>query len=137
MGDWARAAEHNSEKTGSLCRNTESAKQKFAHFQTNSCSAHRFKWVIAVMPYITVRNKSNMTTIRPYNLFERTLTYIDYQGTYQDTIGLGLVSRLSASCDLTRSSDQDKCSYWTDKPPHVVFNVPGKLGVQSCCCNLY
>lgn len=138
MGDWARAAEHNSEKAGSLCRNTESAKQKFAHFQTNSSSAHRFKWVIVVMPYITVRN--TLTATHQQSLIE-SWTYIDYQGTYKSsnplgsTLGTSLERELGAFCDHDASTyhpyiPRDTCTYWTAKPPHVVFNFLEGLGYK-------
>ena len=96
------------------------------------------------MPYITVRNKPNLTTTHQQNLFKRTMTYIDYQGKHSprpvldldtSTLGQELRHKLQASAvyyDESRdpSISRDTCTYSTEKPPHVLFNVLERLGYK-------
>ena len=96
------------------------------------------------MPYITVRNKPNLTTSPRQNVFERTLTYIDYQGRHSpipaldhgtSTLGDELRQKLEASAVFYDESldpfiSRDTCTYSTKKPPHVVFNVLEVLGYK-------
>ena len=90
------------------------------------------------MSSITVRNTPNLTTTHQQSLFEETWTYIDYQGVYKhrnslvSTLGAALESRLEAIRDdsLDPYISRDTCTYWTLKPPHVVFNVLDGLGYR-------
>ena len=95
------------------------------------------------MPYITVRNTPNLTATHQQSLFEKTWTYIDYQGTYENrnptykTLGTALESGLNAIRDfdmLDETPDpyisRDTCTYSTSKPPHAVFNFLEGLGYK-------
>ena len=84
------------------------------------------------MQYITVRNTPIQTATRQHNFFAQTRTYIDYQGSYHNALGSELRGRLNAGYDGSHDSyfPRDTCTYWTDKPRHVVFNVLAGFGYK-------
>ena len=88
------------------------------------------------MPYITVRNTPISSASRRENVFEKSRTYIDYQGSAEAngarTLGTELRSRLRASLEGNHDlfTPRDTVTHSTDRPPHVVFNVLEGLGYK-------
>ena len=129
MGDWARAALHNSEKTGTVCVLKQNSRGKRATLSDEPV-VHRIasSGIIVVMPYITVHYTPIDLTCsyaNEANLFAGSSnSYID--GAYAN-LDTAIVSSLGASHTMTRSGT---CTYSTGKSPHEVLNVLEGFGYR-------
>ena len=133
MGDWARAAEHNSEKTGTVCVLKQNSRGKRATLSDEPV-VHRIasSGITVVMPYITVHYTPIDVTYSYRNeacLFAGTSnSYIDCAyANFASSLETAIVSSLGASHTTTGSGT---CTYSTLKSPHEVLNVLEGFGYR-------